>query len=85
MSDVFFSFASKPALSREDAQALAQLVATDPTPFTAKLAAKINQALMDGDGAEDVELERDELAEIRLCLVRRSGTAAGRSRFPAAR
>jgi hypothetical protein len=66
MSDAFFSFGSKPALSREYAQALAQLIATDPTSSTAKLAAKINQALMDGDGAQDVELERDELAEIAL-------------------
>jgi hypothetical protein len=68
MSDVFFSFGSKPSLSREDAQALVQLIATDPTQFAAKLATKINQALMDGDGAEDVELERDELAEIAYAL-----------------
>ena len=58
----------KPALSRADAEALARLIAADPNPFTAKLAAKINRAFMDGDGAVDVDLERDELAEIADAL-----------------
>lgn len=45
MSEVVFSFGSKPTLSAEDAQVLAQLIVADTTLFTAKLAAEINHAL----------------------------------------
>jgi len=55
-------------LAPEDAQALVALIAADATPFTVRLAAKINRSLLDGNEAEEVELERDELAEIADAL-----------------
>ena len=61
---VVFAIASKPTLSAEDAQALVGLIAADPTPFTTRLAAKINRGLLDGDPAQEIELEREELVEI---------------------
>jgi hypothetical protein len=68
MPGVTFAIGSKPTLTEEDAQVLAHLIAADPTPFSTKLAAKINRALLDGESAAEVELERDELAEIADAL-----------------
>jgi hypothetical protein len=68
MSEVVFSFGSRPTLSAEDAQMLAQLIVADPTPFTAKLASKINRALLNDETASEIELEQDELAEIADAL-----------------
>jgi hypothetical protein len=61
---VIFGIGSRPTLSDEDAQALVGLIAADPTPFTTKLAAKINRGLLNGDSAQEIELNRDELVEI---------------------
>lgn len=68
MAAVIFAVGSRPTLTDEDAQVLAQLIAADPTPFSIKLAAKINRALLDGEGAAEVRLGRDELAEIADAL-----------------
>jgi hypothetical protein len=68
MADVVFAIEGKPSLSEGDAQALAVLLASDPTPLSIKLAAKINRGLLDGARAEEVELERDELTEIADAL-----------------
>jgi len=65
---VAFAIGSRPTLAPEDAQALVALIAADATPFTVRLAAKINRSLLDGNEAEEVELERDELAEIADAL-----------------
>jgi hypothetical protein len=65
---VVFAIGSRPTLSDTDAQALVGLIAADPTPFTTKLAAKINRGLLDGDSAQEIELKRDELVEIADAL-----------------
>jgi hypothetical protein len=68
MAGVVFAIGSKPRLSSEDAQALVALIAADPTPFTVKLAAKINRTLIDGEEAGEVDLDQDELVEVADAL-----------------
>ena len=68
MAGVIFAVGSRPSLTNEDAQVLVQLIAADPTPFSIKLAAKINRSLLDGESAAEVELGPDELAEIADAL-----------------
>lgn len=44
LGDVVFAIGSEPTLTAEDGQALVALIAADPTPFTVRLAAKINES-----------------------------------------
>ena len=67
-SNAVFAIGSRPTLPDGDTQVLVGLIAADPTPFTTRLAAKINRGLLDGDSAHEIELEREELVEIADAL-----------------